>query len=201
MFNIELPIWLHGETVTQLKSFFQAWWQQVEEWLQVPLQELDPDTVTLGLLNLMAWGRNIKRLNSEPEALYRLRVKFAFVNARDAGNAAGFIRIFARLGIPLLGTNERVPDQDWDIIELELSDATLADNNELLGRLIRDYGRTCRRYVLQSGTHTIAHARAGEFNADYATVSAKLNEPDPLAIAHARAGDMNCDYLTIGVSI
>ena len=41
---------------------------------------------------------------------------------------------------------ERIDGQDWDVIDIRLSDTQLAENSELLDVLIQHYGRTCRRY-------------------------------------------------------
>jgi len=146
MRDLKLPIWLNRGKARQLAEFLHTWWLQVETWVQMPLAQIDPDTCTLGLLNLLAWGRNIQRFAGEPESLYRLRVKHAFINAVDAGSVAGIKRIFERLGVGYVEVRERQPDKDWDVIILELSDAQLSQNGDLLKLLMQKYGRTCRRY-------------------------------------------------------
>lgn len=144
--KIELPIWLYGQTVKKLTAFLTAWWSVVEGWLTIPLQQIDPETCTLGVLNLIARGRNVKRFSGEPESLYRLRVKHAFANSVDAGSVAGIQRIFERLGIGYVEVLERQAGKDWDVIILQLSNQQLSGNQDLLKLLLTKYGRTCRRY-------------------------------------------------------
>ena len=145
---IKLPVWLYQGSVIRIANLLNRWWKQVETWLMLPIQQLDPDTCTFGMLNLIAAGRGVEPIPNEPEALFRSRVKYAFVNAKDAGNVAGLQRIFERLGIGSVDIFERTPDRDWDVIVLELTDAQISLNQELLRLLIRQYGRTCRRYEL-----------------------------------------------------
>lgn len=146
MIKIQLPQWLYGPNAKQLAKLLQAWWEKVETWLNAPLVQIDPDTCTLSALDLLADNRNVKRFTDEPESLYRLRVKHAFINGKDAGSVAGIKRIFERLGVGYVEVLERQPDKDWDVIILQLSNAQLSGNQELLKRLLEKYGRTCRRY-------------------------------------------------------
>lgn len=190
-----------GPQISKLMAAAQSFWEIVEGWLALPLSKWDPLSCHEDILYLMAWQRDLNRFADEPLALFRLRVSYAFANAKDGGDIGGFSRIFGRLGLVILSINERVDGQDLDIVYIEIDSEVVADNFDLLQHIIRHYGRTCRRYVLQSGSHTVIHARAGEFSADYTTTSAKMNEPDPLGIAYARAGEMNCDYLTVGASV
>jgi len=76
-------------------------------------------------------------------------VKYAFLNAKDAGSKAGFIRIFERLGIGYVEIEERFDVENWDVIKIRLSDSQLAKKTELLNLIIRKYGRTCRRYTFE----------------------------------------------------
>ena len=152
MIKLELPFWLDGAEATKLKATAQAWWESVEGWLRWPLLQMDAETCHLTILDLLAWQRDITRFRGESEALFRLRVKYAFVNAVDAGSVAGFQRIFLRLGIGTLRIAERQPDRDWDIVQLHLSDQQLSDNPALLDMIIHQYGRTCRRYEFVTTT-------------------------------------------------
>ncbi|EHL2774531.1 hypothetical protein KCB90_005390, partial [Salmonella enterica subsp. enterica serovar Hvittingfoss] len=45
--------------------------------------------------------------------------------------------------------HERNPGIDWDVILLRLNDSQLAHNSALLSQIVRQYGRTCRRYRFQ----------------------------------------------------
>ncbi|GLS26153.1 phage tail protein [Marinibactrum halimedae] len=144
--KITLPVWANRGEIKKLKLVFEQWWSKVEGWLALPLAQINPDTCGLIALNLLAWQRGITRMLDEPESLYRRRVKFAFVNAKDAGSVAGIQRIFERLGIGYVEVTERAPGKDWDVIILQLSDGQLSQNQNLLRLLLRTYGRTCRRY-------------------------------------------------------
>lgn len=147
---IKLPFWLSGPLITQLKIAAQSFWKKAEAWVNWPLSQFDADTCVVGVLDLLAFQRKIKRFNDEPLDLYRKRVKFAFVNAVDAGSVAGFQRIFTRLGIGYVEVIERMPARDWDILSIRLSNQDVWFNNDLLKVLIQDYGRTCRRYEFES---------------------------------------------------
>lgn len=187
--------------MSKLVAAAQSFWQIVEGWLALPLSKWDPLTCHEDILYLMAWQRNLKRFADEPIALFRARVSYAYANAKDGGDIGGFARIFGRLGLSVLSINERVDGQDLDIVYIEIDDEVVAGNFDLLQHIIRHYGRTCRRYVLQSGSIATVHARAGEFDADFQTVTASLNWPDPQPVVYMRAGEMNCEYHTVGVSI
>ena len=50
------------------------------------------------------------------------------------------------MGVGYVEIDERLPDRDWDVVLLRLTDSQLSENPELLRILIQQYGRTCRRY-------------------------------------------------------
>ena len=154
--NENLPWWMDGKTLSDsvkephfVAKGIMAFWMKVRVWLLYPLAQLDPMTCNESVLTLLAWDRDISRFKNEPTSLFRKRVRYAFINAKDAGEKAGFIRIFHRLGVGLVEIDERVPGRDWDIITIRLSDSQLSENYDLLEELIRHYGRTCRRYEYQ----------------------------------------------------
>lgn len=175
MIKLKLPFWLEGVELTKLKNAAQSWWEKVEQWLSWPLLQIDAETCHMTVLDLLAWQRDIQRFQGEPETLYRLRVKYAFINAVEAGSTAGMIRIFQRLGIGYVEIQERLPDQDWDIVSLLLSDSQLSENPVLLRVLIQQYGRTCRRYEFSTITPVSVGVCLVEFNDDQATLSAVLD--------------------------
>lgn len=151
-----VPWWMDGKTLAaKLKEpYFLAngvmnYWQKIRGHLLWPLAQLDPLTCAESLLPTLAWGRDIARFQDEPLALFRKRIKYAFINAKDSGESAGFIRIFARLGIGYVEIDERTPGRDWDIVTIRLTDSQLSDNYDLLIALLQHYGRTCRRYEFQ----------------------------------------------------
>ncbi|NMY03698.1 phage tail protein [Pseudomonas sp. WS 5059] len=174
MIKLNLPFWLDGPQLTKLKDASQKWWETVEGWLQWPLLQMDADTCHLTVLDLLAWQRDISRFKDEPESLYRLRVKFAFINAVDAGSTAGLKRILQRLGVGYVEIDERMPDRDWDVVLLRLSDSQLSQNPELLRVLIQQYGRTCRRYDFVTITPVSLRIVAVDFNDDQQTLVASL---------------------------
>ena len=174
MIKLNLPFWLDGPQLAKLRAASQAWWEKVEGWLQWPLLQLDAETCHLTILELLAWQRDITRFKDEPESLYRLRVKFAFINAVDAGSTAGLKRILVRLGVGYVEIDERMPDRDWDVVLLRLSDSQLSQNPELLRVLIQQYGRTCRRYDFVTITPLSLRIVAVDFNDDQQTLVATL---------------------------
>lgn len=174
MIKLDLKFWLAGTELTKLKNAAQAWWDRVEEWLRWPLLQLDAETCHLTILDLLAWQRDITRFKGEPEALYRLRVKHAFINAVDAGSTAGMKRILVRLGVGYVEIEERHPDRDWDVVLLQLTNSQLAQNPELLRVLIQQYGRTCRRYDFVTITPVTVAVGLVHFNDDQQTLVASL---------------------------
>lgn len=174
MSPLKLPFWLSGPELTRLKDAAQSWWDQVTEWLRWPLLQMDAEQCHLMVLDLLAWQRDITRFRNEPESLYRKRVKHAFINAVDAGNTAGLKRILLRLGVGYVEIDERLPERDWDVILLRLSDSQLSENPELLRVLIQQYGRTCRRYDFVSITPVALSIAAADFNDDQQTLVAQL---------------------------
>ncbi|PYC24986.1 phage tail protein [Pseudomonas mosselii] len=174
MSPLKLPFWLAGTELTKLKDAAQTWWARVTEWLRWPLLQMDAETCHLTVLDLLAWQRDITRFKDEPERLYRLRVKFAFINAVDAGSTAGLKRILRRLGVGYVEIDERLAGRDWDVVLLRLSDSQLSENPELLRVLIQQYGRTCRRYDFISITPVTLRIGAAQFNDDQQTLVATL---------------------------
>ncbi|EFU6568941.1 hypothetical protein HT206_002459 [Salmonella enterica] len=147
--DIKLPSWLNRGDVVRLKNTFIRFWGKVYGWVTWPLSQTDPLTCKESILNIMAWQYDITRFDGEPLTLYRKRVKYAFINAQDSGSVTGFKAIFERLGVGYVEIQERQPDTDWDIVLLRLTDSQVSENSALLNQIIRQYGRTCRRYHLQ----------------------------------------------------
>ena len=196
MIKIDLPFWLDGDEITKLKASAQAWWETVENWMRWPLLQMDAETCHLAVLDLLAWQRDITRFRGEPEALYRLRVKFAFINAVDAGSVAGFQRIFQRLGIGTVRISERQPDRDWDIVQLHLTDEQLSTYPGLLDMVIHQYGRTCRRYELVSTTVLQLSIGAGEISSDQMSMTARFDTTQTVGLSVA-ATEFNNDQMTL----
>ncbi|MCE1054117.1 phage tail protein [Pseudomonas alloputida] len=178
MIKLKLPFWLEGKELSKLRDAAQAWWNQVETWMNWPLLQLDAETCHLTVLDLLAWQRDIQRFQGEPENLYRLRVKYAFINAVDAGSVAGTVRIFQRLGVGYVEIEERIDGVDWDVVRLHLSDGQLSANPVLLRVLIQQYGRTCRRYEFATITPVSLGMRTAHFHDDQETLFAVLDDRD-----------------------
>ena len=174
MLKLDLPFWLNAGELAKLKATAQAWWETVEGWMQWPLRQMDPEHCHLTILDLLAWQRDISRFRGEPESLYRLRVKFAFLNSGDAGSTAGLMRILHRLGDGYVEIEERLPERDWDVVVLKLSDSQLSDNPELLRVIVQQYGRTCRRYDFVTLTPLALWVAVADFNDDQQTLVATL---------------------------
>ncbi|MEW9359463.1 leucine-rich repeat protein [Klebsiella pneumoniae] len=159
-----LPVWMNkGEPLT-LAHASRTWWQRVASWLAFPLAQIDVDTCDEQLLALLAYQRDIERFEGESIDLLRLRVKYAFVNARDAGSIAGFARIFERLEIGQIQQLERQLQYEWDVILIRINDAQLARDNTLMMKIIRQYGRTCRRYFFDVLNEKAAYIHGGCFD-------------------------------------
>lgn len=174
MNKLKLPFWLAGPQLTALVAAAQAWWERAAEWLRWPYLQFDPDTCHLSILELWAWQRDVTRFTGEPESLFRLRVKHAFINSVDAGSTAGLKRILVRLGVGYVEIDERMADRDWDVVLLTLSDSQLSENPDLLRVLIRQYGRTCRRYDFVTITPVQLAVALVDFNDDQQTLIASL---------------------------
>lgn len=175
MIKIKLPFWMDKGELNKIARLFEKWWAFVAQTVRNPLEILDEEKCSERILNLIAYQRDIERFQDEPLDLFRKRVKFAFINAKDAGSKTGFIRIFERLGIGYVEIEERFDQTNWDVIKIRVNDSQLAKNPHLMNLIIRKYGRTCRRYtfeVLVNETITIVH---GEFNNDYQCFYVQVN--------------------------
>lgn len=196
MIKITLPFWLDGAEITKLKASAQAWWESVEGWMRWPLLQMDAETCHQAVLDLMAWQRDITRFPGEPESLYRLRVKWAFVNAVDAGSTAGFKRILRRLGIGEVEIRERQLNRDWDVVQLLLSDQQLSDYPTLIDIIVHQYGRTCRRYELVATTEVDVTLFAYQFEADHETLTARFDNDTTIGL-HLSGFEFNHDHMTL----
>lgn len=175
MIKIKLPFWMDKGELKKMSQLFEKWWALAVETIKNPLLILDEEHCSERILNLIAYQRDIERFENEPLDLFRKRVKYAFINAKEAGSKAGFIRIFERLGIGFVEIEERFDTVNWDVIKIRVNDSQLAKNPQLMNLIIRKYGRTCRRYtfeVLINQTITLIH---GEFNHDYQCFHLKIN--------------------------
>ncbi|HCQ6998508.1 TPA: hypothetical protein ACPY1R_002183 [Enterobacter hormaechei subsp. xiangfangensis] len=176
--SMSLPSWMNkGEPLALLRTA-RTYWAELYSWITWPLRQFDPLTCTEPVLNLIAYDRDISRFSGEPLSLYRKRVAYAFINARDAGSVEGFINIFLRLGIGYVELVERQPGIDWDVIMVRVTDSQIADNTQLMIQIIRQYGRTCRRYQFEVITSESLAIRAGWDQGEYVVYPARLNSTE-----------------------
>lgn len=178
--DVSLPFWMAGKQLSLLAATAKLWWSKLAGWINFPGTFLDPLTCPMVVLNLLAWERAITRYPAEPERLYRLRVKYAYANGKDAGSIAGWKRIFKRLELPPVELEERQHGADWDVIDIVLNDADMPDAQNVLEIIIDDYGRTCRRYRFVSRIEMPRSIGIVSFSADHNTVMA-----EPLAMETA----------------
>ncbi|EPE2696313.1 hypothetical protein ACSHDS_003243 [Vibrio alginolyticus] len=101
----------------------------------------------------------------------------AYGFARDAGTIAGWEEMFAKLGYPHITQDERLANVDWDVISLKIKDGDLTNVPRLLDTVIRQYGRTCRRYQYTSYVEMPLAARSKNIEAQYSMshVKARFN--------------------------
>ncbi|MEO9655900.1 phage tail protein [Marinomonas sp.] len=180
-----LPAWMkRGIHASKIKAAFDDWWDKTEAWLKTPLNQMDARTCAVALLKYHAYQKDVTRLENEPDDLFRKRVAFAEQNAMDAGSKEGFIAIFERLGIGYLEVLEREDSENWDVITLRLSDSQISENIDLLGYIIQQYGRTCRRYELT--VLTPIDMTVGVFEVGHSWALDVASEPkEPWAISSA----------------
>lgn len=195
--EVSLPFWMAGPELTKLAKAAQKWFSLLMGWAIWPAQQMDPETCTETVLDLIAWQRDIDRFDGEPLGLYRKRVKYAYANARDAGSVDGFRRIFWRLGVGYVEIEERMAGRDWDVLAIHVSDSQLADNQDLLQVLIQHYGRTCRRYEWTIITSLPVRMRVETFDNDYQTICAAV---PPLSIG-PRLEEFNHDSAVIAAKL
>ena len=154
--TVIVPWWQDGETISDeikephfLSKGVTAFFKRLKTWLLFPLQQADALTCSESLLTLLAWDRDITRFENEPLSLFRKRVKFAVINAKDAGSVAGFKAVFERLDVGIIAFEERENIAEWDVCTIEITDDDVSQNSKLIQTLIEQYGRTCRRYRIQ----------------------------------------------------
>ncbi|SFC50076.1 phage tail protein [Pragia fontium] len=173
--RIKLPVWMNRGEPLKLANAACKFWLIARDWLNWPLKQIDAETCHESLLNVIAYGRDINRFSGEPIALFRKRVKYAFINAKDSGSVAGFAEIFKRLGIGEITQLERQPAYEWDVIIIRVTDSQIAENNTLMMSLIRQYGRTCRRYIFEVINNKTMSLCGGMFGGETAFYHAKSN--------------------------
>jgi len=171
----------------------QSYWGHVEAALKMPLEQHDPLTAPLGIVDMLAWQRDVKRLGQEPEDVYRIRVAHAYTFAREGGSKSGWEDMFDKLGYPHIAQDERLKEVDWDVISLQIRDGDLTEIPELLDTVIRQYGRTCRRYQYTTYIEMPIAAKPQAIEASYETthITTRINVP-----MLPKVSNMECEYYT-----
>ncbi|AWI51989.1 phage tail protein [Actinobacillus porcitonsillarum] len=165
--KIKLPFWMDKGELRKIADLFEKWWQLQIKRLETPLLIFDEEKCSEFILNLIAYQRDIERFENEPLSLFRKRVKYAYINAQEAGSVIGFKNIFERLGIGKIEIRERITGLDFDIIHLTLTDGQLSQNDQLIYEIIRKYGRTCRRYSFLTENTIEIYLHYAEFGHSY----------------------------------
>ncbi len=185
--GLRLPSWMDKGDPAKLLRACVKFWSQVYGWITWPLKQFEPLTCAEPLLNLIAWERDITRFKGESLTLFRRRVNYAFINAQQAGEVAGFIAIFERLGIGYVEILERQDGLEWDVIVVRVTDSQVSDNSYLLLEIIRKYGRTCRRYQFEVITALPLKINIGCYQGDYVCWPATLGDVNNESVATYRA--------------
>jgi|SRR5690554_5178264 len=150
MIKIQLPVWLQKGQVVTLKQAAEQWWNDLLSFTAWPAQQKDVEQCHDLALAPLGWERNLNRYSEETLDQYRARVRHAFANAVDAGSTTGFKQIIARLGVGVVDIKERMAGQDWDVVAVVVTSEQEQEFGQLMRVIIRDYGRTCRRYRLHT---------------------------------------------------
>ena len=174
----KMPYWLArpASELDKLRKGAVRFWMRVSEMLAWPAKQLDPMTAELALVHLLAWERDITQIPNETEQTYRIRVKYALQFAKGAGTQSGWYFMFEKLGTPWITIDERVSEVDWDVVSLQLLDSDLAERNQLIDNICRQYGRTTRRYEYSTIASMPLVAPPNDFSHETLTGFAKLSD-------------------------
>ncbi len=162
---IDLTFWESLGQMAIIAKCGDSWWNKVQTWLNYLPQNVDIDKVPIQIVDYIAYQRDIERFQNEPEDMYRRRVKYAFSNAKSAGELAGFFTIWENLQLGALQQSERISKEDWDVILLEVDEDSYAKNQTLFDFIVHKYGRSCRRYWFS--TYKIEKCRVRVFEFEY----------------------------------
>eukprot|EP00828_Plagiopyla_frontata_P044051 TRINITY_DN7068_c0_g1_i1.p1 TRINITY_DN7068_c0_g1~~TRINITY_DN7068_c0_g1_i1.p1 ORF type:complete len:205 (+),score=28.82 TRINITY_DN7068_c0_g1_i1:550-1164(+) len=173
--RIELKFWQDSGDLTLIGTLADTFYDRVQERLDKLNRQIDADAAPIKMVELLGWERDIERFEGESDALFRKRVKYALLNAKDAGEKDGFEKIWSRLGLGEISQTERFDAENWDVIKLVVDETVFGEYMELLNVLIRQYGRTCRRYEFESWTANTVGVRTCHFDAEYFHTQTSLN--------------------------
>ena len=159
--------------IAKFARAMRNYWGHVKAAFEMPLQQHDPLIAPMAVVYVLAWQRGVEKLGQEPESLFRVRVAHAYGFSRDAGSVSGWEDMFEKLGYPHIAQDERLTNVDWDVISLKIQDGDLTNVPKLLDTVIRQYGRTCRRYQYTSYVEMSLAARSKTIEAQYTTSHVK----------------------------
>ncbi|MEZ8880252.1 phage tail protein [Vibrio lentus] len=171
--EINLRYWMGRGELAKFARAIRNYWEHVKAAFEMPLQQHDPLTAPITLVNILAWQRGVEKLGQEPEDLFRIRVAHAYGFSRDAGSVSGWEEMFEKLGYPHIAQDERLVNVDWDVVSLKIRDGDLTKIPKLLDTVVRQYGRTCRRYQYTSYVEMPLAARSKNIEAQYSTAHVK----------------------------
>jgi len=173
MISLKLPNWLSIPFYMKLKNAFQAWWDLVESWSRWPLNQMDIMTCHALLLDVVAYRRNIKRMRNESTGLYRTRIATAYINAKEAGTIKGLRNIFTRLGIPIVGIEQKIEGEHWATIKVQVTYDVASEYGELMKEILANYGKLCRSYQLTVISPVSIYLRSANFQFSSNTIILK----------------------------
>lgn len=171
---IKFRDWMYQRELFKFAKALTNYWRIIQNSLQYPLQRLDPMTSDIEIVKLMAWERDVEPLAQETEIVFRTRVAYAFSFALNGGEVSGFTQMFERLGIGYTKQIERQDNVDWDVITIEAASSDLSDNAFLMNAVIRQYGRTCRRYFVNVTFPENINIRHAQFSHSQQIYTAEL---------------------------
>ncbi len=94
----DLPTWLRGVEVTRLKNAFDGFWGNCAEWNKNTAAAIRRRDLPSGGIAILAYQQDVERFPTEPDEMFRLRVKHAGENTQDAGAPVRFADIFRASG-------------------------------------------------------------------------------------------------------
>lgn len=175
-----IPFWMKGKEIVKICSAGLNIWDDFKESLLHVRNQSHLDLCELKALDLHAWARGVKRLPGEQDESYRKRVRFAKEFRHNAGQFDGMQQLIKDLGAENAKIYERHPEFNWDEIFIELNPEKQELSFELWQQIIREYGRTCRRYVFGHRHEAVSHFMTGslEERQDIGVVEMPLEKED-----------------------
>ncbi|EGU39398.1 phage tail protein [Vibrio scophthalmi] len=183
---IKFKYWMGRGELAKFANALRNYWSRVDEALRMPLKKHDPLTAPIGIVRLMAWERDIEPLEREDEMIFRIRVANAYSFARHGGETAGFKNMFGKLGVDWVDIHEREDQEQWDVVTIETADSDLAQKNWLMNAMIRQYGRTCRRYQFNVTYPVTLKMIAAAFGHRFNLHVAKANDESTVSVREKR---------------